>query len=169
MSCHWSADGQLKCWMNLWRIKRRQNGKLSKSDEFILWNKEFNIKCYFLKGILKVSWNQTIPRMILCTIGSRKNNDLNHWYENVKFLLPRYFKWIRDTYPSDSNKALLLLERCTYEFKDNDKYRNDSRFVKMWIEYVSNKNSQAMQNKCALTTGWHGSDARGNFFIYASE
>ena len=47
-----------------------------------------------------------------------------------------YFKWIRDTFPSNSAKALHLLERCTCALKDNTALKNDLRFVKMWIEYA---------------------------------
>ena len=48
----------------------------------------------------------------------------------------RYFKWIRDTYPSSTDKALKLLEQCTCELKSDPTLRNDTRFVKMWIEYA---------------------------------
>lgn len=48
----------------------------------------------------------------------------------------RYFKWVRDTYPSSTDKALKLLEKCTYELKSDATLRNDTRFVKMWIEYA---------------------------------
>ena len=48
----------------------------------------------------------------------------------------KYFKWTRDTYPSDVSKTLELLERCTLALSHNDKYKNDIRFVKLWIEYA---------------------------------
>lgn len=48
----------------------------------------------------------------------------------------RYFKWVRDTYPSSTEKALKLLEQCTCELKGDATLRNDARFVKMWIEYA---------------------------------
>lgn len=48
----------------------------------------------------------------------------------------RYFKWIRSTFPSDLNKSLSLLERCTCALSRNTMYRNDIRFVKLWIEYA---------------------------------
>lgn len=48
----------------------------------------------------------------------------------------QYFKWVRDTYPSDNAKALTLLERCTCALKDDAALRNDTRFVKMWVEYA---------------------------------
>jgi len=51
--------------------------------------------------------------------------------------LHRHFKWIRDTFPSDLSRSLAFLERCTNDLKSNEGLKNDIRFVKMWIEYVS--------------------------------
>lgn len=48
----------------------------------------------------------------------------------------RFFKWTRDQYPSNSTKAMQLLERCTAQLVSVPKYKNDPRFVQMWIEYA---------------------------------
>jgi len=48
----------------------------------------------------------------------------------------RYFKWIRSTYPSDLSRTLSVLEKCTCALSGEEKYRNDIRFVKLWIEYA---------------------------------
>ncbi|KAJ1390469.1 Mad3/BUB1 homology region 1-domain-containing protein, partial [Ochromonadaceae sp. CCMP2298] len=48
----------------------------------------------------------------------------------------QHLKWVRDTYPSSSDRALQLLERCTYELKSETSLQNDTRFVKLWIEYA---------------------------------
>ena len=70
----------------------------------------------------------------------------------------KYLKWIRDSFPSNKDKALQLLEvhrrflhsniihpkyrdavvlqRCTFELKEDEKLKNDPQFVKVWIEYV---------------------------------
>ena len=47
------------------------------------------------------------------------------------------FKWIRDNFPTDASRLLKLLERCTFELKAEKELSNDTRFIKMWIEYVS--------------------------------
>jgi len=49
----------------------------------------------------------------------------------------RYFKWTRDQYPSDSTKAMQILERCTAQLVTISKYKNDNRFIQLWVEYVS--------------------------------
>lgn len=46
------------------------------------------------------------------------------------------FKWNRDHFPSDSSRLIKLLETCTCELKDEEVIKNESRFIKMWIEYV---------------------------------
>eukprot|EP01035_Chromulina_nebulosa_P019674 gene19674-25592_t len=48
----------------------------------------------------------------------------------------KYIKWTRDTYPSNNEKTLVLLERCTVELKDNEDLKNNIKFVKCWIEYA---------------------------------
>jgi hypothetical protein len=40
----------------------------------------------------------------------------------------KHLKWVRDTYPSSSDKALQLLERCTYELKSETSLQNDTRY-----------------------------------------
>ena len=76
-----------------------------------------------------------------------------------------YFKWTRDTFPSNNEKTVKILEvfiatileyliqtlsllaclrplfnflqDCTCKFKDQEGLKNDDRFIKMWIEYVT--------------------------------
>ena len=55
-----------------------------------------------------------------------------------------YFKWVRDTFPSSSDKALHVLEAATCDMKDDVKLKNDIRFIKLWIEYVSKSEAQAV-------------------------
>ncbi len=50
-----------------------------------------------------------------------------------------YYKWVRDTYPSSSEKALKVLEECTYTLNKKDSsncIKNNIKYVKMWIEYA---------------------------------
>jgi hypothetical protein len=51
----------------------------------------------------------------------------------------KHLKWVRDAYPSSSDKALALLERCTYELKGESSLSDDSRFIKVYtaIYYCS--------------------------------
>lgn len=55
-------------------------------------------------------------------------------------LLPwlRYVKWTEAEYPSRGKGSayVQLLERCTRKFKDEERYRNDKRYLRVWIKYA---------------------------------
>ncbi|KAI5965574.1 BUB1 [Candida pseudojiufengensis] len=50
-----------------------------------------------------------------------------------------YIDWTHRNFPqganSDSN-LINLLERCTSNFRDINQYKNDSRYIKVWLEYT---------------------------------
>ncbi|ETV95228.1 BUB protein kinase [Aphanomyces invadans] len=47
-----------------------------------------------------------------------------------------YYKWVQEYFPSDVKKILAVLEQITHEFKGNKKYRNDVRYMKLWVAYA---------------------------------
>eukprot|EP00808_Paulinella_micropora_P028594 g3865.t1 len=49
-----------------------------------------------------------------------------------------YIMWTRTSHTTVGAQThhLQLLEKCTREFKDNNKYRNDIRYLKVWIMYA---------------------------------
>ncbi|CAK7900667.1 checkpoint serine/threonine-protein kinase Bub1p [[Candida] anglica] len=49
-----------------------------------------------------------------------------------------YVSWTHTTYPQGSNTEsglLSLLERCTSQFRDVLHYKNDPRYLKLWLQY----------------------------------
>ena len=51
----------------------------------------------------------------------------------------RYVKWTLDAYPSaqSTNSGLLpLLERATKAFQSSTHYKNDPRYLKIWLHYI---------------------------------
>lgn len=52
----------------------------------------------------------------------------------------RYIRWTLDTYPSTSatkeSQLLPLLERATKAFLEDDQYKNDARYLKIWLTYI---------------------------------
>ncbi|KAF1988797.1 hypothetical protein K402DRAFT_461720 [Aulographum hederae CBS 113979] len=52
----------------------------------------------------------------------------------------RYVKWTLDTYPSaqatPQSRLLPLLERATKEFLKSSHYKNDPRYLKIWLLYI---------------------------------
>ena len=61
----------------------------------------------------------------------------NHKADTVPAI--RFIKWTQDTFKSGGHKAELfpLLERCTRELQADDRYKNDIRYLRVWIQYVS--------------------------------
>ena len=51
----------------------------------------------------------------------------------------RFIKQTQDTFKSGGQKAELLplLERCTRELQSDDRYKKDIRYLRVWIQYVS--------------------------------
>ncbi|KAK3724398.1 protein kinase [Vermiconidia calcicola] len=52
----------------------------------------------------------------------------------------RYVKWTLDAYPSaqatPQSQLLPLLERATKTFQTSDHYKNDPRYLKLWLHYI---------------------------------
>lgn len=52
----------------------------------------------------------------------------------------RYVRWTLDAYPTASatpqSQLLPLLERATKAFLKNDQYKNDARYLKIWLTYL---------------------------------
>lgn len=52
----------------------------------------------------------------------------------------RYVKWTLDTYPSAQNtpqsQLCPLLERATKAFQSSSDYKNDPRYLKLWLHYI---------------------------------
>lgn len=59
--------------------------------------------------------------------------------ESWQPLLCRYIKWIEQTYPQGGKESslTLLLERAVMKFTEEKKYHNDTRYVDLWIKFVS--------------------------------
>jgi len=55
-------------------------------------------------------------------------------------IFDRYVKWTLDAYPSaqatPSSQLLPLLERATKAFLTSTQYKNDPRYLKMWLQYI---------------------------------
>ncbi|KAH9115974.1 hypothetical protein LEN26_006839 [Aphanomyces euteiches] len=47
-----------------------------------------------------------------------------------------YYKWAQENFPSDTKKILSILSRATDTFKSSRKYRNDIRYLKLWVAFA---------------------------------
>eukprot|EP01135_Chromosphaera_perkinsii_P002829 Nk52_evm19s228 gene=Nk52_evmTU19s228 len=49
-----------------------------------------------------------------------------------------YIKWNQEAYPSGNNpKYIEVLERCNNEFKEDERYKNDPRYLRNWLTYAN--------------------------------
>lgn len=50
----------------------------------------------------------------------------------------KYIKWTKHNFASATNQKaqlLPLIERCTRRFKDDERYKNNKKYIKLWLEY----------------------------------
>lgn len=52
-------------------------------------------------------------------------------------MLSRYIVWTGENFPKGGKDLGSLLERCITTFKDEERYKDDERYAKVWIRYVS--------------------------------
>ena len=50
----------------------------------------------------------------------------------------RLIKWVQAAYPAGGHQAQLrpLLERCTRELLQHEHYKQDLRYLRVWLQYV---------------------------------
>lgn len=48
-----------------------------------------------------------------------------------------YIIWTSENFPKGGKDLANLLERCMTTFKDQERYKNDERYAKVWLRYVS--------------------------------
>jgi len=57
---------------------------------------------------------------------------LENWYE--------YILWVEQSYPKSGHESHIgrLLQQCLAIFEKDVKYHQDRRYIRLWINYVSN-------------------------------
>ncbi|DBA03655.1 TPA: hypothetical protein N0F65_006834 [Lagenidium giganteum] len=48
----------------------------------------------------------------------------------------QYVKWLEAHLPEDTRKKFAVLEKCTRELKDDVRYKNDVRYIRIWLRYA---------------------------------
>ena len=51
----------------------------------------------------------------------------------------RYIQWTEQNFPKGGKESNLsqLLQQCVSKFKDEESYKNDERYLKLWLKFVS--------------------------------
>lgn len=52
----------------------------------------------------------------------------------------QFVRWIEKNRPEDTRKKFAVLEKCTRQLKDHIEYKNDLRYIRLWIQYVGSFN-----------------------------
>ncbi|SGZ52373.1 CIC11C00000003018 [Sungouiella intermedia] len=68
-----------------------------------------------------------------------ENNLVSDEHDDPLQVYIDYIEWTHNHYPQGSNidsGLLKLLERCTSNFRDTVYYKNDPRYLKVWLEYA---------------------------------
>lgn len=54
-------------------------------------------------------------------------------------MIGRCIKWVQEAFPSggDTSGLILIYEQCVRSFWHSDRYKDDLRYLKVWLEYVS--------------------------------
>ena len=48
-----------------------------------------------------------------------------------------YHKWVKQTYPNARQEHLTVLQNATKLFRDSKQYKQDNRYLRLWVLYVS--------------------------------
>ena len=48
-----------------------------------------------------------------------------------------YHKWVKQTYPNEKKEKLTILQNATKLFRDSKQYKQDNRYLRLWVLYVS--------------------------------
>lgn len=49
----------------------------------------------------------------------------------------RYIRWAQQSYTNGTKELIPLVERCADQFINDPVYKDDDRYIKVWIHYVS--------------------------------
>lgn len=68
--------------------------------------------------------------------------------DNTLDLYMDYIEWINHAYPqggtSSQSGMLDVMERCLKRFKDDPSYKNDIRYLKIWLDYIRMFHSESL-------------------------
>lgn len=63
----------------------------------------------------------------------------SHKYHNLSLTMYSCIKWVQDAFPpgGDCSGLVVIFEQCVRTFWHEESYKNDLRYLKVWLEYVS--------------------------------
>ncbi|EFA84583.1 putative protein serine/threonine kinase [Heterostelium album PN500] len=104
------------------------------------------------ENILPLKGGRDPSKLAMCTQQQKSANEDKIQQEKAQFekelseykgedpldIWSRYVRWVQQSFIGGNMKKelIVLLERCTSMFVNNEKYRNDQRYMKLWIIYA---------------------------------
>ncbi|KAF2310813.1 hypothetical protein GH714_017431 [Hevea brasiliensis] len=81
---------------------------------------------------LKKSLLETRSRLIEAIDEYKGNDPLLPWLERIK--------WVQESFPpgGDCSGLIVIYEQCLRAFWHSDRYKDDLRYLKVWLEYAKN-------------------------------
>jgi len=57
----------------------------------------------------------------------------------MKCFVHRYIRWTEQNFPKGGREGnvVTLIKECAKRFKDDEHYKNDERYIGIWIKFVS--------------------------------
>ena len=71
---------------------------------------------------------------------SKSNNleDLSENEEDPLSIWLEYYEWAKESFPSSHTERLSVVQSATKIFRNTETYKQDERYLKLWVLYVSN-------------------------------
>jgi checkpoint serine/threonine-protein kinase len=102
--------------------------------------KQLSLLCSPLSSKIPPSLNETSDLRAAARADFEKELDSAHDADDPLDIYDRYIKWTLSAYPSASSTPtsglLPLLERATRSFIQSSMYKNDPRYLKLWLLYI---------------------------------
>ncbi|KAH7523353.1 hypothetical protein FEM48_Zijuj06G0001800 [Ziziphus jujuba var. spinosa] len=90
-------------------------------------------KIELLNSALKSHSHNLLGKQLIEAIDDYKGDDpLHPWIQCIK--------WVQEAFPpgGDSSGLVVIYEQCVRTFWHSDRYRDDLRYLKVWLEYAEN-------------------------------
>lgn len=115
---------------NEWEMFKENVKPLKRGRKIGLLNE--SLKSHHTNLHLKNSLLQTRRRLIEAINEYKGEDPLQPWLECIN--------WVQEAFPpgGDSSGLVVIYEKCVRSFWHEDRYKDDLRYLKVWLEYADN-------------------------------
>ncbi|GMH04986.1 hypothetical protein Nepgr_006826 [Nepenthes gracilis] len=115
-----------------WEMFKENVRPLKRGRNVKLLNDALKSHSHMNMSQLKNSLLQTRRKLVEAIDEYKGDDPLNPWLECIK--------WVQDAFPAggECSGLVILYEQCVRTFWHSDQYKNDLRYLKVWLEYADN-------------------------------